>query len=83
LQFGHAAEAIAGRKIPWAKLTDVPRVLEQILEDTPDAASQSATALADESALLAEGGAKADERYMSRVAHLAPPPKPPIEESKA
>ena len=34
-------------------------------------------ALADESALLAEGGAKADERYMSRVAHLAPPPKPP------
>ena len=40
-------------------------------------------ALADESALLAEGGAKADERYMSRVAHLAPPPKPPAEESKA
>ena len=34
-------------------------------------------ALADESALLVEGGAKADERYMSRVAHLAPPPKPP------
>ena len=45
-------------------------------------------ALADESALLAEGGAKADERYMSRVAHLAPPPQspkqgPPSEESKA
>jgi PTH1 family peptidyl-tRNA hydrolase len=37
-------------------------------------------ALAEESALLAEGGAKADERYMSRVAHLAPPPKPPSEE---
>jgi PTH1 family peptidyl-tRNA hydrolase len=40
-------------------------------------------ALADEAALLAEGGAKADERYMSRVAHLAPPPKPTDEESKA
>ena len=40
-------------------------------------------ALADESALLAEGGAKADERYMSRVTHLAPPPKPPSEEAKA
>ena len=40
-------------------------------------------ALADEAALLAEGGAKADERYMSRVAHLAPLPKPPAEESKA
>ena len=34
-------------------------------------------ALAEESALLAEGGAKADERYMSRVAHLAPPPDLP------
>ena len=34
-------------------------------------------ALADESALLAEGGAKADEKYMSRVAHLAPPPDLP------
>ena len=33
-------------------------------------------ALADESALLAEGTGKADERYMSRVAHLAPPPGP-------
>jgi peptidyl-tRNA hydrolase, PTH1 family len=46
------------------------------------------SALAEESALLAEGGAKADERYMSRVAHLAPPPQsppkgPPTEESKA
>ena len=41
------------------------------------------SALAEESALLADGGAKADERYMSRVAHLAPPPKPPAEESKA
>ena len=41
------------------------------------------TALAEESALLVEGGAKADEKYMSRVAHLAPPPKPPLEESKA
>jgi peptidyl-tRNA hydrolase, PTH1 family len=40
-------------------------------------------ALAEESALLVEGGAKADERYMSRVTHLAPPPKPPAEESKA
>ena len=40
-------------------------------------------ALADESALLADGTGKADERYMSRVAHLAPPPKPPVEESKA
>src|SRR6478752_2642814 len=36
-------------------------------------------ALADESALLAEGTGKADERYMSRVAHLAPPPAPPKE----
>lgn len=34
-------------------------------------------ALAEESALLAEGGAKNDERYMSRVAHLAPPPDLP------
>ena len=34
-------------------------------------------ALAEESALLAEGGAKADEKYMSRVAHLAPPPDLP------
>ena len=34
-------------------------------------------ALAEESALLAEGGAKGDERYMSRVAHLAPPPDLP------
>ena len=44
-------------------------------------------ALAEESALLAEGTGKADERYMSRVAHLAPPPsppkEPPDEESKA
>ena len=44
-------------------------------------------ALAEESALLAEGTGKADERYMSRVAHLAPPPAPPkgppVEESKA
>jgi peptidyl-tRNA hydrolase, PTH1 family len=38
-------------------------------------------ALASEAPLLAEGTAKADERYMSRVAHLAPPPKPPPEES--
>jgi PTH1 family peptidyl-tRNA hydrolase len=37
-------------------------------------------AMADEAALLVEGGAKGDERYMSRVAHLAPPPKPPPEE---
>ena len=34
-------------------------------------------ALADEAALLVEGGAKADEKYMSRVAHLAPPPDLP------
>ena len=34
-------------------------------------------ALAEESALLVEGGAKADEKYMSRVAHLAPPPDLP------
>jgi peptidyl-tRNA hydrolase, PTH1 family len=34
-------------------------------------------ALADESALLAEGGQKADEKYMSRVAALAPPPDLP------
>ena len=34
-------------------------------------------ALAEEAALLVEGGAKADERYMSRVAHLAPPPQAP------
>jgi PTH1 family peptidyl-tRNA hydrolase len=34
-------------------------------------------ALAEEAALLVEGGAKADERYMSRVAHLAPPPDLP------
>jgi PTH1 family peptidyl-tRNA hydrolase len=40
-------------------------------------------ALAEESALLVEGGAKGDERYMSRVAHLAPPPKPPTVETKA
>ena len=44
-------------------------------------------ALADEAALLAEGTGKADERYMSRVAHLAPPPSPPkgppVEETKA
>ena len=39
-------------------------------------------ALAEEAALLVEGTGKMDERYMSRVAHLAPPPKPP-EESKA
>jgi len=35
------------------------------------------SALAEESALLVEGGAKADEKYMSRVAHLAPPPDLP------
>ena len=40
-------------------------------------------ALADEAPLLVEGTGKGDERYMSRVAHLAPPPKPPVEESKA
>ena len=34
-------------------------------------------ALAEESALLVEGGAKADEKYMSRVANLAPPPNLP------
>ena len=34
-------------------------------------------ALAEESALLAEGGQKADEKYMSRVANLAPPPDLP------
>jgi PTH1 family peptidyl-tRNA hydrolase len=34
-------------------------------------------ALADEAALLVEGGAKADEKYMSRVANLAPPPDLP------
>ena len=34
-------------------------------------------ALAEESALLADGGAKGDERYMSRVAQLAPPPDLP------
>ena len=34
-------------------------------------------ALAEESALLVEGGAKADEKYMSRVAHRAPPPDLP------
>lgn len=34
-------------------------------------------ALAEEAALLVEGGAKADERYMSKVAHLAPPPDLP------
>ena len=34
-------------------------------------------ALAEESALLAEGGQKADEKYMSRVAALAPPPDLP------
>jgi PTH1 family peptidyl-tRNA hydrolase len=34
-------------------------------------------ALAEEAALLIEGGAKADEKYMSRVAHLAPPPDLP------
>ena len=33
-------------------------------------------ALAEESALLAEGTGKTDERYMSRVAHLASPPTP-------
>ena len=33
--------------------------------------------LAEESALLAEGGQKADEKYMSRVANLAPPPDLP------
>ena len=40
-------------------------------------------ALADEAPLLVEETGKGDERYMSRVAHLAPPPKPPVEESKA
>jgi len=35
------------------------------------------SALAEESALLAEGGVKGDERYMSKVAHLAPPPDLP------
>jgi len=45
-------------------------------------------ALADEAPLLVEGTGKGDERYMSRVAHLAPPPPlppkgPPVEESKA
>ena len=34
-------------------------------------------ALAEEAALLADGGAKPDEKYMSRVAHLAPPPDLP------
>jgi PTH1 family peptidyl-tRNA hydrolase len=34
-------------------------------------------ALAEESALLVEGGARGDEKYMSRVAHLAPPPDLP------
>ncbi len=34
-------------------------------------------ALAEEAALLIEGGAKADEKYMSRVAALAPPPNLP------
>lgn len=34
-------------------------------------------ALAEESALLVEGGARADEKYMSRVANLAPPPNLP------
>jgi PTH1 family peptidyl-tRNA hydrolase len=34
-------------------------------------------ALAEESALLVEGSAKADETYMSRVAALAPPPDLP------
>ena len=34
-------------------------------------------ALAEKSALLVEGGAKADEKYMSRVAALAPPPDLP------
>ena len=29
-----------------------------------------------------KGGAKGDERYMSRVAHLAPPPKPAAEEKE-
>ena len=35
------------------------------------------SALAEESALLIEGGAKTDERYMSRVASLAPAPDLP------
>ena len=34
-------------------------------------------AVAEESPLLVEGTGIADERFMSRVAHLAPPPKPP------
>jgi PTH1 family peptidyl-tRNA hydrolase len=34
-------------------------------------------ALAEESAALADGGKQADERYMSKVAHLAPPPDLP------
>jgi PTH1 family peptidyl-tRNA hydrolase len=33
--------------------------------------------MAEESALLIEGGAKADEKYMSRVASLAPAPDLP------
>jgi PTH1 family peptidyl-tRNA hydrolase len=40
-------------------------------------------AIASEAPLLAEGTSQADERFMSRVAHLAPPPKPPMEERKA
>ena len=35
------------------------------------------TALAEEAALLVEGGAKADEKYMSRVSSLAPAPDLP------
>jgi PTH1 family peptidyl-tRNA hydrolase len=34
-------------------------------------------ALAEESALLVEGTGKGDEKYMSRVANLAPPPNLP------
>ena len=37
-------------------------------------------AISAEAPLLGEG---ADERFMSRVAHLAPPPKPPTEDPKA
>jgi PTH1 family peptidyl-tRNA hydrolase len=60
-------------------------VLHWVLRDFEPDESDSRTgwvpklvaALAEEAALLVEGGVKGDERYMSRVAHLAPPPDLP------
>ena len=87
----HTTATAVGRSAAGQQLLTDPLVL--ILDEAtsaldPGTEHEVLGALAEESALLAEGGAKADERYMSRVAHLAPPPPSPPkgappEESKA